>query len=153
MKSFESSEWKIATRGSSYKFVIVYRRPYSEIHPVPSSVFFEEFAAYIENIVLCPEILIIAGDFNFHMDNLSNTDASHFNDLLLSFGLSQHVNFATHISGHWLDLIITRSLNDVLALSPKPTLFLSDHCIVECDLAIPSSASTMKDVWNGKTLI
>ena len=90
--------------------------------------------------------LIIAGDFNIHMDDLAHVDTCRFSELLETFGLVQHVNFATHRSGHWLDLIITRSSNDVMVASPRPSLFLSDHCFAECVLAISSPGAIVKDV-------
>ena len=60
--------------------------------------------------------LVIAGDFHFHMDDPSDADAKKLNDLLETFVLSQHVTFATHVSGHWLDLIITRASNDIIII-------------------------------------
>ena len=86
--------------------------------------------------MLCPEMLIIAEDFSLHMDDTMDADARKFSDLC--FSLIQHVNFATHVSGPWLNLLITPSFNDVMIVSPPPSLFLSDHCFVECSLAIPS---------------
>ena len=63
---------------------------------------------------MCPEPLVIAGDFNFHMDLVHSKDAVTFNELLETFGLSQHVSVPTHIFGHILDLIITQSTNDLI---------------------------------------
>ena len=144
--SFESSEWNVSANVKTTKFVIVYRPPYSEAHPVPTSVFFDEFAVYLEDVVMCPEVLVIAGDFNLHIDDPKNADTRRFFELLETFGLVQHVNFSKHVSGHWLDLIITRSSNDIMVMSPKPSLFLSDHCFIECSLAIPSAAVEEKQV-------
>ena len=145
-ESFEASEWNFTAHGKTTKFIVVYRPPYSEAHPVTPCVFFREFALYLENVVLCPEILIIAGDFNFHMDDPSDADVKKLNDLLETFGLSQHVTFATHVSGLWLDLIITRATNDIMVCSPRPSLFLSDYCFAECALSIPSPSLTVKEV-------
>ena len=108
---------------------------------------------YLENIVMCPEVLIIAGDFNFHLDNPSDGDARKFNDLMETFGLAQHVKFPTHSSGHILDLVITRSSNDLDVLSPQVTLSISDHCFVECKVSLTclsrnySFASLSKLTW------
>ena len=132
------------------KFVIVYTPPYCEAHPFPTSVFFDEFAVYLEYVVVCPEVLFIAGNFNLHIDDPENADTRGFFELLETFGLVQHVNFCTHVSGHWLDLIITRSSNDIMVMSPKPSLFLSDHCFIECSLAIPSAAVEVKQVSLGR---
>ena len=80
--------------------VIVYRPPYSSIHPVSASVFFDEFLQFLENVVMCPEVLVISGDFNFHLDDLRDNDTKKFMDLLETFSLSQHVSGPTHLSGH-----------------------------------------------------
>ena len=137
--SFEVSEWNVSTNGKTSKFVVVYRPPYSDAHPISTSVFFDEFAVFLESIVMCTEVLVISGDFNFHVNQLDTVDARKFADLLESFGLIQHVNFPTHTSGNCLDLIITRSSNDIIVVSPQPSLLLSDHCFVHCTLAIPSA--------------
>ena len=144
-ESFEASEWNFTTGGKTTKFIVVYRPPYSEAHPVTPSAFFREFTLYLENVVLCTEILVIAGDFNFHMADPSDADAKKLNDLLETFSLSQHLTFATHVSGHWLDLIITRATN-IMVCSPRPSLLLSDHCFVECVLSIASPSLTVKEV-------
>ena len=53
--------------------------------------------------------LLVAGDFNFHMDNISNNDTRRFLDLLEVADLKQHVEGPTHVAGHTIDLLITRS--------------------------------------------
>ena len=53
----------VSANGKSTKFVIVYRPPYSEVHPVPTTVFFDEFAVYLEGVFTCPRMLVIAGNF------------------------------------------------------------------------------------------
>ena len=127
--SFEFSEWILKTKNRSIRIAAVYRPPSSS-----ASVFFDEFSSYIENIniVMCPEPLVIAGDFNFHMDSVHNKDTVSFNELLETFGLSQHVSVSTHMFGHILDLIITRSTNDLTLGPVNATLPLSDHFFVKC---------------------
>ena len=131
-RSFEFSEWNVQVHKRTIKVVTIYRAPYSEDHPVSSHVFFDEFSSYLENTVMAPEVLLITGDFNFHIDCPSDADAKTFADLLDTFGLIQHVQVPTHSSGHTLDLIITRSTNDVTITSPLTTFALSDHSFIEC---------------------
>ena len=131
-KSFEFSEWNFAISAHHTKVVAVYRPPYSQAHPVTPCIFFEEFSNYLESIVMCSEILIIAGDFNFHFNDQSDIDTKRFIDMLETFGLKQHVTAPTHFSNHTLDLLITRSSNDINISSLETTFFLSDHCFVEC---------------------
>lgn len=83
------------------------------------------------------EVLLIAGDFNFYVGCPSDPDVKAFANLLDTFGLIQHVQVPTHSSGHTLDLIITRSVNDIMITSPLTTCNLSALSFVECLLDIP----------------
>ena len=130
--SFEYSEWNCKMSNKAIKIIAVYRPPYSQSHAVTSNMFFEEFSSFLESIVMCPEILLITGDFNFHLDDIADEDSRKFIEVLETFGLIQHVKFPTHVSNHILDLIITRSSSEIQA-----SFFLSDHCFVECSLSVP----------------
>ena len=54
-------------------------------------------------------------------------------DLLETFSLTQHVFGPTHLSGHTLDLIITRSSDDVVLASPKAIFPISYH-FIQCPI-------------------
>ena len=71
MQSFEYSEWNFSIFHHSIKLIVVYRPPYSVTHPILPGKFFDEFSNYLEDIVLCPEMLLISGDFNFHLDDMA----------------------------------------------------------------------------------
>ena len=70
--------------------VAVDRPPYSKAHPVTANMFYDEFVNHLENVVMCPEILIISGDFNFHQNYSTNSDANTFTELLETFSLLQY---------------------------------------------------------------
>ena len=72
-----------------------------------------------------PGELFILEDFNLLLDTPSS-QTDNFTDVLSTFGLDQHVNFSTHIYGHWLDLFISRSTTQTL-FSIYPSDGLSDH--------------------------
>ena len=91
---------------------------------------------------LAKEQILFAGDLNIHVDNLCDSDAIKFADLLESFGLQQHVQGSTHKEGHTLDLIITRCSEIVLAAPLKVDRFISDHASVCCRL-IPEKLLTL----------
>ena len=128
----------------SMRYVIVYRPPYSSLHPVSTSAFFDEFSQFLENVVMCPEALVISGDFNLHLDDLRDNDTKKFMDLLETFSLSQHVSGPTHLSGHTLDLIITRSSDDIVLASPKTTFPISDHFIIQYPIGFSRPALSYK---------
>ena len=64
--------------------------------------------------------------------------------LLETFSLSQHVSGPTHLSGHTLDLIITRSSDDIVLASPKTTFPISDHFIIQCPIGFSRPALSCK---------
>ena len=98
-------------------------------HTPPRLVcFLRSLAFYVETIILSPESLILTGDYNFHVDVEDDPDARAFSlDLLASMGLKQHVNVPTHVSGHTLDLMITREHDPVISSVPVADRHLSDH--------------------------
>ena len=132
--SFEVSEWLVSFGPTRVRNVVVYRPPYSEDHPITSSVFFHEFAKYLESVVMSSDKLLITGDFNFHIDVPTDPNNIDFRDLLDAMGLVQHVKQPTHIHGHTLDLMITRQSDDFVAEEPLSERFISDHAAVTCSL-------------------
>lgn len=98
------------------------------------SGFHNEFQELLENLVSYTPDLFMLGDFNFHMD-IRSSDTTRLMEIIESFDLKQHVNFPTHISGHWLDLLITRSKCAIIE-KVFPSDGLSDHFTVLADLNV-----------------
>ena len=107
--------------------------------PPSSSVkeFKEEFSSLLETLISLPSELVISGDFNFHVDSPNETNSKSFLRLLESFGLKNHVAFPTHIRGHTLDLLITRSDSDIVMSVEFDPPFLSDHFALLVSLNVP----------------
>ncbi len=101
-----------------------------------TELFFEEFTSLLENIATYQSAIIVSGDFNIHVDDVSNHSASRFCDLLDAFGLVQHVRGSTHACGHTLDLVITQQGCIPSRVSVDPPVF-SDHGLVTWDLVLP----------------
>ena len=147
-ESFEFSEWVISLSSSNNTGLIIYRPPSSENHRVRSSVFFKEFLHYTESIILSKEHLLILGDFNIHVDVLSDPDTRKFLDLLYSLGLEQHVDQPTHIHGHTLDLAITSKASSIIQTSPRVDRYFSDHGSVVhvCNLKLRKPTYKVKTI-------
>ena len=109
----------------SIRFVVICRPPSLQI-----KAFLEDFASLLEQLGPISANLLIVSDFNFHLDDSNNADATKLHNLLESFNLKQHVATPTHSRGHTLDLIITRSEDDPVdgIVVRDPTL--SDHFAV-----------------------
>ncbi|XP_028394499.1 uncharacterized protein LOC114518695 [Dendronephthya gigantea] len=99
------------------------------------SLFFMEFFDHLESLLLCKEALMICGDFNIHVDSIEDLEAMKFCDLFESVGLKQHVQEATHVQGHVLDLIIMRVSDYIIISQPKVDRYISGHASVVCSLA------------------
>ena len=103
--------------------------------------FLNDFQDVLSYLVCLPQKLIVVGDFSIHIDKPSHATTA-FLETLSSFNLQQHVNFPTHIHGHFLDLIICS--DDFGLVSSFPSDFISDHCTVvaELDIIHPPQTST-----------
>ena len=118
-------------------------------------MFFEEFSQLIEHLMedyIYP--LVIAGDFNFHVDDLNHRDALKFTDLLESVNLIQRVKSPTHRHGHTLDLIITRKEEDMIADVQVLADVYSDHRVICCKInhSKPPTAKILKTYRPTKSL-
>ena len=106
----------------------------------------DEFSSLMESAVISNGQLLISGDFNFHVDDISNCDAANFLDILDNFGLLQHVSGPTHRLGHTLDLIITRNNDSIISSKPVADHFISDHSTVICSLSIKKPCAIRKQI-------
>ena len=73
--------------------------------------------------------IIVAGDFNIHVENKDDSNASRLLDLLASFDCVQHAVGPTHTCGGTLDhiYIYTREDQIVTELRVDPAGIISDH--------------------------
>jgi hypothetical protein len=82
----------------------VYRPP----NNTSIGLFMQEFGSPLEIYAIRHGSLIIAGDFNIHVNDKSDSTARDFISLIESFNLQQRVQQATHSAGLALDLVISR---------------------------------------------
>ncbi len=165
-QSYQFMDLLIPRGSDSIRFLVLYRPPYnSTTNPIPISTFFEEFSSHMEGFLLSPQLIVITGDFNIHMDLLGIQDltgmtesqkqyrqeALKFNDLLAGFGLQQHVSGPTHRSGHTLDLIITRCDDRALRGLPVVDSYISDHWSLLFKVCIHKPAPVLKKASFRKT--
>ena len=87
--SFEYMEFLLRSSSSLVRLVIVYRPPSSSKNLSSSTAhFFQKFSSLLESLSISSGKLIIAGDFNFHIDNLHDNNARRFIDLIDCFNRS-----------------------------------------------------------------
>ncbi|KAK6195692.1 hypothetical protein SNE40_001064 [Patella caerulea] len=131
-QTFENIEVLCKSDKEILRLCLVYRPPVTKQNNarIPMSEFFSEFATYYETIISKVGKFVIAGDFNIHVDSVTDTHSSQFKELFHSFGLVQHVDNPTHRLGHTLDLLLTKAdesiISQVIVIDPQ----LSDHSAV-----------------------
>ena len=134
--TFELQQIFISINNATYRLCIIYRPPPNQKNGFTFKEFYLEFCEYITNIAALPESLLILGDFNIDFNPNVNY-ANELKELLDINGLTQKVNFPTHISGNCLDWLITRKC-DVNFDSPFADFpCISDHHTVSCRLFMP----------------
>ena len=132
-KSFESLCVTLSLTNFSCKLLIIYRPPQTSV-----ASFLDEFSTLLSDIVPSSSELLIAGDFNIHVDDLSAAYSSSFLSLLDSFDLNQHIKSPTHECNHTLDLLITRSNSKLISHHRIVDPILSDHYAILATLSIKS---------------
>ena len=95
-------------------------------------MFLEEFYELLEYVTINFKCFLICGDFNIHINKLTDSAAVKFTDILNTFSLQQLIKSSTHKCGNILDLIIHDpniiTISDIIIDSvDKPG---SDHHII-----------------------
>lgn len=131
--SFECIDLSItAHQASPLRLVVVYRPERTRNKQQTFPMFIPEFSTLLELLVSEPDRLLIVGDFNFHVDNKSDREAVTFSELI---DLKQHV-VPTHIQGHTLDLVLTRTSDTFISEISTKHYLPSDHAAMMCSLSI-----------------
>ena len=138
-RTFELLDVSITTDSRVINLVLLYRPPSASV-----SEFLIEFSTLLETLVLTAGHLVLFGDFNIHVDKPTQSQVSRFLSMLDVAGFTQHVKETTHVKGHVLDLLVTRTSEQIVNnISVNPSL-PSDHYVVSCTLAVPRPPKAKK---------
>ena len=75
--------------------------------------------------------LLILGDFNIHVNDKCDENAGNFMDIIMAFGLKQHIHFPTCKAGNTLGLVITELGSKLEVTKHSPGPFWLDHCAAD----------------------
>lgn len=129
-QSFEHIAVFLHGCGVKTLFVVVYR-PGSR----PAKLtFFDEFADLLDHATKYSNIVVM-GDVNIHLDQLTVSGTVSFLSLLSARNLVQVVPMSTHTAGHLLDVVIVRSDLSVTTVD-VPLPVLSDHSMITAELEL-----------------
>lgn len=135
-KSFELTDLTMLRSSTALRTVIVQRPPQSRNNNCSVTVFINEFPLPLENLATTVSPILLAGDFNFHVDNNLDYTATRFTQLVDAFNLKQNISLPTHKSGSTLHLIINRADENIASNFIVFDPVLSDYYIVVCTLTL-----------------
>ena len=138
--SFEFIDLLIASASSrEFRVLVIYCPPSCNC-----SMFLDDFGRLMEQYITDSSHLLVAGDFNYRIDDAGDKASSDFCNLLGSLNL-KHVDKPMHSAGHTLDLLITRDEPLALSISVCDPA-LSDHFFVHCDISIAKPSFERKEI-------
>ena len=71
-------------------------------------MFIDDITEFLAEALSQHQNIILAGDFNIHINNQEDPEADTLIDTMMALGIQQHTNFITHHSGNTLDLILLK---------------------------------------------
>lgn len=120
-------------------FCICYRPQWQGSEPV---VYLQNNLDDILHRFLCKRVILV-GDMNQHLV------ARPFEELLTVYGLRNHVDFPTHISGSSLDPVITDLPEDIVSCHALGTVGSSDHYAIYTKINMETSRdkAVTRTIW------
>lgn len=97
---------------------LIYRPPCSSL-----SSFVSDFDDFLARLCLFDKYVIL-GNFNIHVNDLSNSYVTHFSELLQQYGFHQYVRDPTHSAGHIIDLIEAHAHDSFIE-----SVLVHDYCM------------------------
>ena len=88
--------WKVNTGTVIINIIKIYHLPYSDINQSTNVMFFDDLADTLEKHLMSLSNIVVAGDFNLHIDKKTDPDVNLFKDMIQAIGLDCQVNFPTH---------------------------------------------------------
>ena len=155
-KSFEHTECVVrSTSNEILTIVCIYRS--GTVRNSNVTDFCTDFDEYLSQLNEKRGKLLIAGDFNIHLEDEDHPDTIKFISVLNQNGLQQNVNQPTHDQGGIIDLILTRkaeiadgvSIADVRAI---PTNTASDHFFILSKCQFSHTKKTNRRVISARNI-
>ena len=112
----------------------------------PNELFFKELTSYLAVLVLYKCQVIVTGDFNIHMERSTSADVIKLQNIIDSFDCTQHVSLTpTHRYGGTLDLVLTKSEQDLDDVNVNVPNILSDHSLISWRLQLTHQPPIIAD--------
>ena len=135
----EYAKWKVTSANSFLNILGVYRPPDGGIPQ-----FLDIFMELLVDMVTSNTNLVVLGDFNIHVNDIDDPNASIFLDTMTALRLKQHIRGPSHKGGNCLDLIFMEEMSRTKATGCSQSMLVSDHNSIQCILNIPKEDCAQK---------
>lgn len=139
--SYEALGVNVTHDNTTIRMIVLYRPPRTP----RGSDFFNDFADMIDEYAIVSGKLVIVGDYNYHWDRANDPNTRRLKDLLDTANMMQCVNEPTHREGHTIDLVITRSCDDIVGNTSVHSM-ISDHMAVHIELNVTKPPRPTKTI-------
>ena len=144
---FEYGVWKVKAQKTIIMVITIYHPPYTAKSQSTNAMFLNDFTNWLSERLPDYKNVVITGDFNIHINNQDNDDdALTFLDTITATGLQIHNRFPMHRQGNTLDPIMSESISELEVINYHPGHFMSDHCLVQCELCAPQEDMVRKTI-------
>ena len=100
--TLEYAIWRYTIRNKPIHIIGMYHPPPNGEHNTTNGMFINDITELLVNNLPQYQNNIILGDFNIHIEDLTNVAAIIFNDTMRALGLEQHISGQTHVRGKHL---------------------------------------------------
>ena len=132
--AYENAVWKLHNGNKTIRLLGIYRPPTTS-SGVSISEFIDILSDQVAELLQDTSDLIILGDFNIHIRDVTSNEVLLFNSTMSAFGFTQLIDRPTHNSGNILDLIFVNSTTKMTTRSVEYGPFISDHRLLTAEFS------------------
>ena len=114
---------------------------------ISSSDFNEQSFNFLGKLLSLPSLYLILGDFNFRINDPTDTHAVKFKTLTEQFNLMQHGSAPTHDAGNILGLVLTRGDWSLMCIPTSISGWEDEVGDTGCALSIHPSPCLSIRLW------
>ncbi|ESO04342.1 hypothetical protein HELRODRAFT_172705 [Helobdella robusta] len=95
-------------------------------------LFFDELGHVVEGLIVNNVPLLIAGDFNIHLEDADDLNAKRMEDFFATFDMIRFVHGPTHVKNGTLDFVAATSSYEITDVTVRTPGEFSDHALITC---------------------
>ena len=145
--TYESLHVSLDLNSKFYRFLCVYRPPYSTKNRMSVPVFIDQFQEHLSSESVKKGQLIVLGDINYHYEVSTNSVVKQMRDIIDQCNMKQIIQVPTHRAGHTLDwVIIPNSQPEAIVKHTVHDIPISDHRTIVMELNTTKCLNPMQSV-------